>query len=283
MQYTVEHIYAKGVGQTNEDACFIDEAAHRFAVIDGATGLSKLSGEIAARKLKEALGATEKSLRDCLHLANELLQKEMLAAKVDVFALSKSERSTCGFVAIELKGNRLEYMHAGDCMLFIRYMDGQVREVTYDHLAKLDGVSIAQMHEKIKQMLDGGHPESSDVVKEARSQIQSTIVANRNLLNSMEGYGVFDGTEEALAFMDFGNIALQNVEQILLVSDGLQLPSHKVMNPDAWIETANYAFTHGLQALYEKVVELENEDPHLVKYPRLKFSDDKTGILLKMQ
>lgn len=402
MQFTLEHVYAKGVGAVNEDAFVIDEAARRFAVIDGATGLGKWSGELAAAILKEALGQTDKSLMDCVRWANGRLQQELRAAGVDLRELDKSERSTCGFVALEWKGNRLEYVHAGDCMLFLRYADGRIRQVTYDHLAKLDAMSIAEMHGKILQLMTGGRMSGQQIdeesepgagpfplapeeaVKQARHHIQPMLVANRRLLNTAEGYGVFDGSEEALAFMDFGSIALQNVKQMLLVSDGLQLPGRKgagawapaaglpergadaraheaglpergvdtaavigteapaaggadkaaavgvnteapaavganteapaergadaevpaagrpvqdagAASPDMpdrhmitcsddnlWLETAQYAFAHGLQALYEKVVQMENEDPYLVMYPRLKFADDKTGILIRM-
>lgn len=75
---------------------------------------------------------------------------------------------------------------------------------------------------------------------------------------------------------------VEDIDKASRSSSDFQLPEHKVYEQEAWLEAARYTFTNGLAALEEKVIALEACDPACYKYPRLKFSDDKAGVLIRV-
>lgn len=285
MNYTVATVYRKGVGDENEDAYFSNEQINRFAVIDGATGLNGYSGRIAASLLKESFEKKHLSLDQCCNIASKKVEDTLFESNnISIYEINKSARSTCGFVAIEFQENELKYIHAGDCMLFINYKDGNIRQVTYDHLAKLDSVSIQKYSEYLQIALQKNtNMNFKELQKNAFDAIMPILIQNRNLLNTNEGYGAFDGTEESLNYFDRGTIRLQNISQILLISDGLQIPIQDSSKRDNWHESALFAFQYGIEALLNHIEAIEESDPSCILYPRLKFADDKTGILIKFK
>lgn len=294
MKHICETVYLQGGNGENEDAFVTNKETAVFAAIDGATGLGGASGKLAAFLVKKSLEEVKKeeSLIQGLQRANELIASQLVMETGDQYTaeLPKEKRSTCGVAAIKLNGNRLEYVHAGDCMIFIEYANNDIRHVTYDHLAKLDTAAINYFHEILtSKIAHKENPEAENeehtalILQEARQQALPLIIENRRQLNTPYGYGIIDGSPEALQFLDFGQLSMQDARQILLVSDGLQLPIQKADGPASWDQTAAFAFRHGLQALAEEVVRLEKSDTACILYPRLKVSDDKTGILVKLE
>lgn len=293
MNQRVELVYVQGGNKENEDAYVVDEQNGIFAAIDGATGLGGISGKMAAEFVKSSLEMLEENqtILEGLQLANERIGlqtfEEMDLANFNL--IPKEARSTCGLAVIKLEGDRLEFAHAGDCMIFIEQANGEVRSLTYDHLAKLDSASIELFHQTLVSMIDTeANPDSlndehiASLLGDARQTALPLIIENRRKLNTHAGYGIIDGSEEALSFVDYGSISLQSATRILLVSDGLQLPIQKGSGSAAWQATAKFAFDNGLDALKEEVLRLEQSDKMCVTYPRLKFADDKTGIMLKL-
>jgi hypothetical protein len=82
--------------------------------------------------------------------------------------------------------------------------------------------------------------------------------------------------------MEYGRISRSQLKALLIVSDGLFLPSgYRLPNGEA---------ASGMEALVRMVsekslggyaqwlLELEQSDPECLRFPRFKPSDDKTGI-----
>lgn len=82
----------------------------------------------------------------------------------------------------------------------------------------------------------------------------------------MGGYSIIDGTTGAMEYLTHGRIPLHQVEKILLLTDGIQLRGVD----DVWKESANFAFQHGINSSQDYVVQQEEADIFLQKYPRLK-------------
>jgi serine/threonine protein phosphatase PrpC len=283
---TVENVYEKGINNINEDELILDHSKRLYAVIDGATGLGGLSGKLAASTIKDGLLDDEGqgSLLEKAQFANELLGKRTVEfTKQDsISQLPKEDRSSCGIAAINIieETNQLEYIHAGDCMLFLQYADGTIRTMTYDHIFPLDSIAITKFQQLLKTNLLNESNVTVDQAKELldreRIGILDILRENRAKLNTLGGYGILDGTEEANQFIEYGVMSLNKVHKILLLSDGLQIPSA------TWDETAQFAFDNGLEPLLRKVNDLEMNDLLCLDYPRLKIADDKTGILLTL-
>jgi len=197
--------------------------------------------------------------------------------------ISKEKRSSCGIAAIKIIQETLqvEFVHSGDCMLFFQLDDGEIRAITYDHLSRLDSIAILKFHQLLTQASKDKEIDEN-IFRECRTAIHDILVENRRKMNTKEGYGVLDGSKEADDHIEYGLLSLKRVKKILLLSDGLQLPTKKASGQQAWLETAEFAFQVGLDHLFNHIQTLETGDPFCIEYPRLKPADDKTGILIHL-
>lgn len=279
----VTKVYKRGNRKINEDAYVWNEQAGIFATIDGATGLDGAPGHVASgtvqKVLDEAMGV--RSLFSMLKAANRLVGEAAvhhlgMAGVTAIDKIPKQKRSTCGVAAVSLDENRLffDYIHAADCMIFLQYTNGDIWPVTFDILHYFDQKAIDQI---VKLRRESDNRVDMD---EARAHVKPTLLENRAKLNTAEGYGVIDGSEDALDHLEYGRLSLKKVTGILLLSDGLLLPT-EIDESNAWEQTATIAFNDGLDGLVGKVETRENSDPQCEKYPRLKMKDDKTGLLIK--
>jgi hypothetical protein len=120
-----------------------------------------------------------------------------------------------------------------------------------------------------------------EFLMEIKQEIFPMLIECRKKLNAMDGYPIIDGSKEALLYLEHGFISIQNVSRLLLLTDGLQFPSEDISH-QIWKITAEFAFKNGLKNLEKNVSELEQNDPACFTFPRLKISDDKTGILISV-
>ena len=262
-------------------------------MIDGATGLGGLSGKMAAETIANVLLNFDSTytLFGCIQKGNDHLGiKTVRELGMDMKKIPKENRSTCGLAAIKINKTNFDYIHAGDCMIFVKYQTGEIRALTYDHIMKLDNISIELFNKKMTvydQLGDAPNENDSEAVtrflKNIRGEILPTLIENRRKLNTMNGYGVIDGSNEAMEYVEYGRVSLQNTSEILLLTDGLQLPSEDtIIGQSMWTETAEFAFENGLEHLKSHIIQLEQSDNICRKYPRLKPADDKTGIWIKL-
>lgn len=284
----ITYVYKKGMKDINEDTCVINHDARIYAAIDGASGLDGVPGYIASQVVQDELHASEQknnTLHERIHAANEKLGEKMIAyyqktiaklTKPTIGSIPKKQRSSTGVAAIQLDEDHssFDYVHAADCMLFLLYENGDVRPMTYDLLDYLDQIAIDEIV-RLRAM------EGNDALNmgELREMVNPILLKNRGKLNTNEGYGVIDGSNEAMDHLEWGRVSLKRVKKILLLSDGLLLPA-EYNEENVWEKTARIAFDKGLDGLVEEVELRELGDPDCRSYPRLKTKDDKTGILL---
>lgn len=297
----INTVYRKGSREVNEDTIVVNEAEDIYAVIDGATGLGGLPGALASGivgaelekpaplPLFEIMAEANKGLR----LAVEKAYKDQGAA-LSLDQIPKHERSSCSVAAIKLHRNQagkaisLEYVFAGDCMIFLQHKDSSIRQITYDHVDRLDEEAIAIMRSywekefRTRDIKATSIEELKRLHERFKSRIKNLLQNNRHKLNSPDGYGIIDGDEQAIGFMEYGRIPLIAVEGILLLSDGLKLHPHREEKTatNTWLKAANMAFSSGLEELERHILEIEDSDPACIYYPRLKQHDDKSGILI---
>ncbi|WP_449355196.1 hypothetical protein ACUL41_03445 [Virgibacillus natechei] len=279
-------MYKKGDKDINEDAYVIDEDAKVFAAIDGVTGLGGAPGHLASKTVQKVLDGMVKSdsLFDVVKSANKAVskktinfyQKNINESAVSIHDIPKIQRSSTGLASIQLDQDHhaLDFTHAGDCMLFLQYENGDIRTLTYDLIQYLDQQAIKELV-KLREKKEYSQLD----IKELREKVKSILLDNRDKLNTVEGYGVIDGSEEAIGHLEYGKVSLKRVTHILLMSDGLLLPT-KINENDAWIQSAKLAFDHGIEGLLNEVENREMVDEQCEIYPRLKVRDDKTGILI---
>lgn len=276
-------VHKQGSAPTNEDAYVENKERKLYAVIDGATGVGGLPGKIAAETMQHRLAAgnINDSLIGLIHQGNlDLAERTKQEMGQEINAIAKEKRSTCGIAAIQIHETYMEYAQSGDCMIFVKYQDGGMQALSYDHVMRLDEKAISDLYESIASRVDADVSGEAfqKVYQEEKERVVPALAANRKKLNTVEGYSIMDGTTEAMEFLSYGRIPLQQVEKVLLLTDGLQLYG---VNGDVWRETAMYAMEYGVEQLLKSVVQQEENDIYLQTYPRFKHADDKTGILLE--
>lgn len=296
----IKTVFTIGDRDINEDAMVVDPQQNIFAVIDGATGLGGLPGSLASGLIKKALEKEAFSpLRDKIIEGNTDLRETTESSNKEQHLLEqipKHERSSCGLAAIQIHKNEdgtaasMDWASAGDCMLFLQFKDQSIRQVTFDHIDRLDNEAIMLMQKEWDNYLNGISTIEDVSIEELkrkhqlfRKNVQELLQANRNKLNTPEGYGIIDGSHEAADFLEYGHIPLIAVNKILLLSDGLKLHSRRGSDQEeTWLTTAKMAFEKGLDELEKYILQLEESDPACLFYPRLKQHDDKSGILIEL-
>lgn len=287
-QLNITKVYKKGISDINEDAYTINKTSRLYAVMDGATGLEGVPGHIASQAVQQEMDMQTSgySLHARINQANQNLQEEMLTyvatafphdTPLDFTEIKKTNRSSTGVAAIEFNPEHtfVNFIHAGDCMIFLQYENGDIRSLTYDHIQYLDHLAIAEIV-RLKKDSATKHMTFNAL----RESVNPLLITNRAKLNTYEGYGVIDGSDAAIEHLEYGRISLKRVKKILLISDGLQIPV-TLDEPGAWEQAAKIAFDQGLEHLLQTVEAKEVADPDCLQYPRLKFQDDKTAILLE--
>lgn len=285
----VTKVYKKGIKNINEDAYVVNDFAGVYAAIDGATGLDGVPGHIASQVVRKEMEDMDKnsSIYKIIHSANKKLENKMVDYYVEnikklnkrsIDEIPKKQRSTTGLATIQIDKDNLffDYIHTGDCMLFLKYENGEVRTVTYDLIQYLDKKAIDEMvrlrSQEVNTDLD---------IKALKQKVNPILLENRDKLNTTNGYGVLDGSIEAMNYLEYGKVSLMRVDKILLLSDGLLLPTMQG-EKNVWEKTADLAFSFGLDGLLKEVEKREFEDKECRIYPRLKQKDDKTGVLLEL-
>lgn len=300
--FKIETVYVKGVAAINEDSYVINEEEGIYAVIDGATGLGGLSGSMASKIIAQGLMEGNGELLERVKNGNERLGKEAAFSYESLDAKSINEipklhRSTCGLAAIELMRDsgqnlmRMKYAAAADCIIFLLYHNGQIRQINYDYMDSLDGQGIQFEKEQWNALLTKSENPNhwsdlkiNQVKNSIHEKTKPILMKNRQKLNTADGYGIIDGSEEALIYLETGTIPLVNVQKILLLTDGMKIHSRRDESiENEWIYSAELAFQFGLNYLLESILEMENNDPACYLYPRFKQHDDKTGILLTIE
>jgi hypothetical protein len=282
----VTKVYQSGENDINEDAYVLNRSNKIYAAIDGSTGLAGIPGYIASQTIQEALIHENQSISlfERVEAGNRNLAERSVTyyqenlGEVSTYEqIPRNQRGSTSIAAIQLErsGEYFDYIQAGDCMIFMQYDSGDIRKVTYDLVQLLDRIAL---NELVKFRSEEGNEMLS--LKVLRKKVNPILLENRKKLNTRDGYGIIDGSEDAINHLEYGRIPMRRVKKILLLSDGLTMPIND-LEQDAWLLSAQYAFAFGVSGLLEEVGKREMDDPDCVRYPRLKYQDDKTGILLE--
>jgi serine/threonine protein phosphatase PrpC len=275
----IEHFTLKGEGRLNEDAIVMNEAASIYGVLDGVTSLTPYvhssgatGGYIAANMVKECLeklGNSQTLLAE-IDKANRLLREEMRKENIEV---SKKENLWGAALAVAaIDEHHVRYAQTGDCMIMAVYACGTVRVLTHSQVAHLDCVTVSKCQEGIERGLR--------TRSELRAYVMDVLVGNRQKSNTVGGYGVLNGEEGASAFVEAGTIQRSNLRHLIMITDGLFKPEGKLSGGAYWEDIARDILDRGLEAYARSLQEWEDRDPDCTNYPRLKKSDDKTGVVI---
>jgi len=285
----------KGSNEWNEDALVLNEPLKLYGVLDGSTSLQpyrgangETGGYLASQVMKqyfeqltaEQIGdAADGSLLPIVLEANRLLRAAMQEAGIDTSR--KEALWTSALALIRITDRCIDYAQVGDCMIMAQYADGGVRVITRDQVAHMDKNS--------KKIREQAVREGAVTREELWERMKPSLLHNRTLMNTSEGYSVMSGEPEVADFVEYGRIIRTRLKSLLLVTDGLFIPAESSTDgspqvggrhADAFAELMVRIGQSSLSDYAEALVRLEQEDKECRRYPRFKVSDDKTAILI---
>lgn len=278
MNYTIEHFSLKGEAAINEDALILNHTSSIYGVLDGATSVisfkndkGETGGYLAANIVREHFEQLNKNadLKYELVEANKKIKERMLHEGVNVGEKERLWATAAAVVVIRERD--VDYAQIADCMIYAVYSDGRTETVTPDGIAHIDQKSMNKWREGIDKGLK--------TKQQLREYITPTLVENRKLCNVDGGYGALNGALEAEKFITFGSLDCKNLTALVILSDGLTT-CYTDGQEHASVEAI---LKHGLEQYAYSLQNLEEEDPHCMKYIRLKMSDDKTGIVIRFK
>ncbi|MDD5146572.1 MAG: hypothetical protein PHN39_02430, partial [Candidatus Pacebacteria bacterium] len=170
------------------------------------------------------------------------------------------------FAVVRIQDNFFEWAQICDCLILVIYQNGDFKLLVNDYDHDAEALRFLQ------QSVQRGEKDPRAMLEQGPF-LQIWQDANKT-------YGVLDGDEKFISFLNFGSEALDNVSHILIFSDGLFIPAADPNQPDDFQTLVKLFLEGGLNNVKEFVRGLENSDPECKKYLRFKQHDDITAIAI---
>ncbi|OGK34231.1 hypothetical protein A3I50_04625 [Candidatus Roizmanbacteria bacterium RIFCSPLOWO2_02_FULL_37_9] len=258
-----------GEGETNEDNLLVKD--NLFGVFDGLTSLNKYKdqngktgGQIASQLVKRIFEKNiDKDFKFILHKAQESLNQGMINRNIDIS--SKTNRLSSSIAVVKLKNGNAEYIQVGDSPIIFIFKNGSFKIVMSNKNTDKESLLLWKK-------LSGRGIKSWSEDKE----ILNNLIKVRQMANVT--FGSFNGEEEVFKFILHDKLNLDNVTNILLLTDGLFLPQEDPNKGEVFDTLVKFYLVNGLTKLKDYVRNLEESDSKCIKYPRFKKHDDIAAI-----
>lgn len=263
---------SKTIKELNED--FICTGDNYAYVLDGATSLGKnINGKNDANwyvrtfssylskyiKDNNAKLAVKKSIKEMSKELEKYIEKRESILDIP---------SSCIALVKENEDN-YEFFVLGDCSIIYGNTDEQTLITRYD-IRKLDDEKIEKMR-KIAQ-------EKGINVCDTYEYVLPDLIQQRLLRNKENGYYALDVEEAAVDHAEYIIIPKDNIDMILLVSDGFSSYYDCLNIEKDYKSFFLKCYTTSVEELYEELRSVEKDDHLLNKHPRFKETDDASII-----
>jgi Protein phosphatase 2C len=264
----VSSLLEKGSGRLNEDVLLVEDDL--FGVFDGATSLDKrrfqnglTGGLLAARAAALCFQEDRSPLDQLAKAANRTIHLAQLQANIG--ADERHKLWSTSLAVVRLHGRRLEYCQTGDALILVIFHDGSYKVITPE--IDIDRETLRLW----KELPETGDAHIHDVLADQIHKVRLAMNVS---------YGVLNGEPEAMNFIRHGHEDLTGVGDILLFTDGLQLPRENPLADHDWQTFVQLYRLGGLEAIRNHVRDLQQQDPQCRKYPRFKLHDDIAAVAI---
>ena len=265
----IETILEKGSARLNEDTLVAQD--NIFGVFDGATSLNetvfengKTGGLIASSAASSVFAANHFPLKALAHTANQSIHQHMIRHGVDL--TRKENLWSTSAAVVRIKDDTLEWVQTGDAQIILIYQDN-THEVLVDR-EDHDYDTLCLWPARGKNAPSGTDARISEQIRKKRAEMNRT-------------YGVLNGEPHAMDFLNHGQKSLDQVNTVLLFTDGLSIPSEKPAKKKDFSHLVTQYRELGLAGLKHRIRQIEETDPACLRYPRFKIHDDIAAIALQ--
>ena len=289
----LEWATSKGTGpdeRWNEDGLLVagGQDTLLLGVLDGVSSLEPArvvnAGHYASKhatlSLCDSFIQGERDLAAMLMRANDAVRDVSTEQGVESRDPAQSLATTATLLLIDYASRTLHYAHLGDSAFMLKYHDR--------HWERATGNKVAQFEREAINLALSANPENPAVV------FQNPTSAARQMLDECRrhqnapggsGYGVLNGCDNAqlqpYIEQSENPIPLDEIERFALLSDGATLTTREGEGIERGHLFDRLLFQHGVEFYLERIREMENYDPTLKRFPRLKVHDDATIIIGK--
>jgi len=277
------HQATHSVGFANEDDC-------RFTgswawMLDGATSISGRKRTIDGHNESDAswfvhrfsdhleAAAPRDEFDDACRSALAAIRDEAPGIWGD---FAGNDVPSASFSHVAVLPGEIRLHNLGDCRMLFRIDGGPLRSFGSCNVAQLDA-ELLDLYKNVRR-------ENSRLTHaQTAASLVQTIRANRQHMNTPDGYWILDPTGAGLAQMQSEVHRFDRTVEVLLATDGLYrlVDTYPVHDDHQFFEKANAP--GGLDALIDELRRIEAADPECLLYPRVKAQDDATGLVLTLR
>lgn len=253
-------------------------------VLDGASGLTKTKLTTAPTDAKWLVDIIDKNLKEKIEQENDslinIVQSVMDTVSETFFntitetSYEKHELPSSTLCLVRINKGQLEYYSIGDSVILIQLKNGEVMKVY--------NTPLSDMEETVMQRLQVLSKEKQLPLAKCRPFVQDMLVGYRKLKNTEEGYWVFSIENNQASKGLYGEIPVVEVQSVCLLSDGFAQYFEVFDLAKDETEFMHHLEVNSLEVLFKKLKKTQDEDADCIHYPRLKKSDDTTGIYIKL-
>jgi len=179
------------------------------------------------------------------------------------------ERPSASVAVVRVLGDRLEYLVLGDAVVAIRCGDGRMVVAEDKRVRPLDAKAVK---EKLRFQREKGLTSP-----QARKAITQLLREHRNMMNTPEGYWVFNADPEACYRAVTGAVENARGARALLATDGFSRLVD-VFKYATWEALMGELVFRSLADIVNMLRRLEVADQECLNFPRFAIYDDSTAI-----
>ncbi|MHC1747827.1 MAG: protein phosphatase 2C domain-containing protein [Cellulosilyticaceae bacterium] len=253
-------------------------------LLDGASGLTenkltlaptdaKWLVEAIDNTLQEKIAQTDQTLVKIVQETMDCVSHEFLSS-IEGKKYEKYELPSSTLCLVRENANKLEYYSIGDSFILIKMKTGEVIQIYDTPLTQMEETALRKLQELSKE-------KKLPLVK-CRPFVQEMLIGYRKLKNTQEGYWVFSIEDNDASKGIYGELPLEAVESICLLSDGFAQYFEVLQLAEDAGEFISKLEECSVEELFKTLKKAQDEDADCTLYPRLKKSDDTTAVYIKL-
>ena len=222
--------------------------------------------------LKKHLDQFEKTIKTILEEGMIQLNHDF-SKFANIDDLNKLDRASAGIGIVRINNENLESFVLGDVEINLK---------TEKEIITLVDNKVEELDNKVMEMIfNNPHREREFAFKGYTVEELDVLRENRSKMNSEDGYYILEHDVNAIQNGIYREYRLDNIKEILMMSDGFSSIHNKydlLSVEDLLAKSKN----EGMKPLLKMIRDVEESDPKIETYKRLRRHDDATAVYINV-
>jgi len=222
--------------------------------------------------LKKHLDQFEKTIKTILEEGMIQLNHDF-SKFANIDDLYKLDRASAGIGIVRINNENLESFVLGDVEINLK---------TEKEIITLVDNKVEELDNKVMEMIfNNPHREREFAFKGYTVEELDVLRENRSKMNSEDGYYILEHDVNAIQNGIYREYRLDNIKEILMMSDGFSSIHNKydlLSVEDLLAKSKN----EGMKPLLKMIRDVEESDPKIETYKRLRRHDDATAVYINV-